>query len=618
LRLNRSSCIFLFDSLLILAAWLVAYWLRFNLSWIPWDYLHAATQYLPLVMIIQMSTYLWFGLHRSAWRYASMHDLAGIIKAVSIGVSFVAITLFITSRMQFIPRSILPLYALLLTAFLGGPRFLYRLLREGLYFKQSGGQRVLIVGAGKAGESLVRELRRDQNMRYNPIAFVDDSQRRIGHNIHGIRVMGGCNTIADVVKKHAIELIFIAIPTVNSIKMRRIVNFCQETHLPYRTLPSLQDLAGLNVSLEALRQVSINDLLGRDSVKLNWQQISKSIHNQTLLITGGAGSIGAELSRQIARLHPKKLIIIDHSEFNLYTLQQQFGSEFEQMDCYYHLLDITDKIALETLLANVKPDVILHAAAYKHVPLLQEQTHAAIKNNLLATMHLAKQAVNHHVKKFVFISTDKVVNPQSIMGLSKRLAELYCQNIGQQTTTEFITVRFGNVLGSTGSVVPLFQQQIDQGGPITVTHPEATRYFMTIPEAAQLILQASAIGKNAEIYVLDMGEPIKIRYLAEQIIRLSGKQVGHDIDIIYTGLRSGEKLHEQLFCESEKLSETEHSKIMRAIVSQQINWHYFSQECHQLQRQYQQLSPCALLNTLQTLLSHCYQQKQHNGSLELI
>jgi FlaA1/EpsC-like NDP-sugar epimerase len=618
LGFKRSSCIVFLDALLVIAAWLVAYWLRFNLTWIPNSYLLAAIHDLPLVMVAQMSTYLWFGLYRSDWRYASMHDLTSIVKAVCMGVGLIAITLFVTSRLQWIPRSIFPLYALLLIAFLGAPRFFYRICREGLHFKQGMGQRVLIVGAGKAGESLVRELRRDPHARYNPIAFVDDRKRRIGHNIHGVRIVGTCDAIPEMVKQHAIELIFIAIPTANSVKMRRIVDFCQQTSLPYRTLPSLQDLAGLNVSLDALRQVLIEDLLGRDSVQLDWQQLSNQVKNQIILITGGAGSIGSELSRQVARLQPKKLIIIDNSEFNLYTLQRQFSGVFEHLPCDYCLLDITDHNAVEALLKRETPDIVLHAAAYKHVPLLQQQVHAAVKNNLFATMQLAELAAQHEVKKFVFISTDKVVNPESVMGLSKRLAELYCHNMSQHTKTQFITVRFGNVLGSTGSVVPLFQQQIEQGGPITVTHPEATRYFMTIPEAAQLILQASVIGKNAEIYILDMGEPINIRYLAEQVIRLSGKQVGRDIDIIYTGLCPGEKLHEQLFDETELLSKTEHSKIMRAIVSRKMNLNNFSQKCHQLQRDYHQLSSAELLNKLQIFLNHCYQTTQDEEVLERV
>lgn len=618
MRINRSSYIILLDAILITSAWFSAYWLRFNLTSIPKPYLNAAIGHLPIVITLQMACYLWFGLHRSAWRYSSMHDLANVIKVTMIGIGFIVLTLFVTNRIQYIPRSILPLYGLLLSTFLGAPRFFYRLIHDGLYLRQHLGQRILIVGAGKAGETLARELKRDKQSHYNPIAFVDDNEHRQGHFIHGIPVVANCDEIPTIVLKYAIELIFIAIPTANSTKMRRIVERCQESFIPYRTLPSLQDLANPHVSLSALRKVYIEDLLGRDTVQLDWQDISKEINDKVILISGGAGSIGSELARQIARLQPKKMIIADNSEFNLYQLRKELDNDYPQVEINFYLTDITDKASTHILLSNIKPHIILHAAAYKHVPLLQQQVHAALKNNLFATMNLAELAAEHNVQKFVFISTDKVVNPESVMGLSKRLAELYCQYISQEKSTQFITVRFGNVLGSAGSVVPLFQHQIDAGEAVTVTHPQATRYFMTIPEASQLILQSVVIGKSGEIYILDMGEPINIRYLAEQMIRLSGKQVGKDIDIRYTGLREGEKLHEELSYTNEQLSKTKHAKIMRAVITKKIDLEYISKTCCYLQQHYLEYPSNELLMEMKSLITENDESKHYDKTKQFI
>lgn len=559
----RKIFIFLYDAFLIMPAWLGAYWLRFNLSFIPEHVLSEAINVLPFVFVLQIVAYWIFGLNRVIWRFASLPDLIRIIKAVFLGAGLSAIVLFLFFRLENIPRSVFPLYVLLLIVFLGGSRLFYRLSKN-KFRNISEFERVLIIGAGQAGEGLVRDFLRDINSKYKPIAFVDDDEKKIGQEIHGIRVVAAVNQLTEVVKSHFIELIIIAIPSASSNTMQRIVNLCEETKVPFRTLPSLKDLASGHVSINSLRKVSIEDLLGREAVVLNRDQISNEIKDKTVLVSGGGGSIGSELCRQIAVFLPKKLIVLEQSEFNLYSIELEFKQKFPHVVFEGYLVDVSDKVAVNWVVESNKPQIIFHAAAYKHVPILEAQLRTAVKNNILGTCSVAEAAVNNHVEKFILISTDKAVNPTNIMGATKRAAEIFCQNINKHSSTRFITVRFGNVLDSAGSVVPLFRKQIAQGGPVTVTHPEITRYFMTISEASQLILQAMLLGQGGEIFVLDMGEPIKIRYLAEQMIKLSGLKLNEDIHIEYVGLRPGEKLFEELFHESEALVSTIHNKILQA------------------------------------------------------
>jgi len=405
---------------------------------------------------------------------------------------------------------------------------------------------------------------RDPFHAYRPVAFVDDASTKLGKDVHGIRVAGTCDVIPVLATELDIRLILIALPSANSRQMQRVVELCEATGLSFRVLPHMKDLVTGQVSLKELREVKIDDLLGRESVSLDWTAITRGVQGSTILVTGGGGSIGSELCRQVARLKPAHLVIFEQSEFNLYSIELELRRTFPGLKLTALLGDVYDPVAVEQVLRAHRPVVILHAAAYKHVPLLEHQLRAAVKNNVLGTRNLASLADRNGCTTFVMISTDKAVNPANIMGMTKRVAEIYCQNLNARSTTHFITVRFGNVLGSAGSVIPLFQKQIAQGGPVTVTHPEITRYFMTIPEAAQLILQAGTMGKGGEIFVLDMGEPVKISYLAEQLIRLSGKKPGEDIEIVYTGLRPGEKLYEELFHESEQLAGTTHPKILLA------------------------------------------------------
>jgi len=358
--------------------------------------------------------------------------------------------------------------------------------------------------------------------------------------------------------------VLIAIPSATNAQMQRVVHLCEKAGVDFRTLPKVKDLMSGRVGAQALREVAIEDLLGRDPVSLDWQRIEQAIKGRMVLVSGAGGSIGSELCRQIARLNASALVLVENNEYNLYTIERALKKDHPELLIYACLGDVCDEKAIENIFARFTPDIVFHAAAYKHVPMLERQLREAVHKNVIGTRNLALAADRHGCATFVMVSTDKAVNPANIMGSTKRLAEMLCQFLNQRSATCFITVRFGNVLGSAGSVVPLFQEQIRGGGPVTVTHPEITRYFMTIPEAAQLILQSTAMGKGGEIFVLDMGEPVKIRYLAEQMICLSGGVPDEDIDIVYTGLRPGEKLYEELFYSREQFHATEHEKIMLA------------------------------------------------------
>lgn len=563
LRLRSPMVAFLHDLAVIPLAWLGAYWLRFNLESIPSLFLGQALDWLPAVVILQGSVFVYFGLYRGDWRFASVPDLMRIVKAVAVGTALCAVAMFLVTRLQHVPRSVLPIYGFLLVAGLGGSRFVYRWFKDRRLYVGAG-QRVLIAGAGRAGEMLIRDLLRAPHRELQPVGFVDDQTGKQGLEVHGVRVLGPCSAIPELVADHGIELVLIALPAARSKQMRRVVEYCEAAGVPFRTLPRIEDLVSGRVGMQALREVSIEDLLGREAVTLDWQRIRGGIAGRRVLVSGGGGSIGSELCRQIARLEPAKLAIVDSCEFNLYSIEQELGRLFPSLSMDVYLTDVTDQAAVERVVGQVRPEVVFHAAAYKHVPMLEGQLRQAVRNNVLGTRVLAGAAVACGCDVFVLISTDKAVNPANVMGASKRMAEIYCQNMNARADTRFITVRFGNVLGSAGSVVPLFRQQIEAGGPVTVTHPEITRFFMTIPEACQLIMQSAVMGKGGEIFVLDMGNPVKITYLAEQMIRLAGREPGKDIEIVYTGLRPGEKLFEELFHEKEALSGTEHAQIFLA------------------------------------------------------
>lgn len=570
--LNTRIGIVVHDLLMVSLAWVFAYITRFNFSFWQLDWTPILGS-LPFVVLAQGFVLWRLSLYQGLWRFASIPDLWNILRAVTLGALGVIAVLFLLNRMEGIPRASLVLYPVYLLLLLGGPRLIYRMWKDHGLRNLASPQRkrVLIIGAGRAGDMLARDMLRDSE--YNPVGFLDDQPRMIGAKVQGIPVYGKTEELYKVVKDKGIDSIVIAIPSASNTVMQRIVELCERTNIPFRTLPRIRDSQNAGISIKELKEVAIEDLLGRSSVTLDWKNIRNTLVGKTVLVSGGGGSIGSELCRQISRMAPSSLVIFENSEYNLYETDRELRAKFPNLNLHSHLGDVCEKIAVEHVMEEYSPDYIFHAAAYKHVPMLQEQTREAVHNNILGTSQMALAADKYNCKAFVLISTDKAVNPTNVMGASKRASEIFCQNFNQHSNTKFITVRFGNVLGSAGSVIPLFQKQIEAGGPVTVTHPDITRYFMTIPEASQLIMQAAIMGNGGEIYVLDMGEPIKITYLAEQLIRLSGKRPGEDIEIVYTGLRPGEKLFEELFHSKESLQDTPHHKILLA-ESRMVDWHY--------------------------------------------
>ena len=563
LRRHIRAGVFLHDILMIPAAWYLAYWLRFNLGTIPENSLQVATLMLPVVVLCQSISYFVFGLYRGIWRFASLYDFIRIGKSVYVGALIATLVIFAITGMQHVPRSVIPLYMILLFVLLGGNRALYRSFKD-QRMQVSGGKRVLIIGAGESAQMLARDMLQHAQGEYLPVGMIDDDPDKLNREIHGIKVLGGFEDIPDVTEQQSVDLVVIAIPSLSSARMQSLVSICESTGTEFKTVPRLEDLISGQVTVSSIQEVSIEDLLGREKIELDRALMQAGLSGKVIMVTGGGGSIGTELCRQVAGFAPDALIVFERSEFSLYRIQTELERRYPQLNLVSVLGDVCDRQVVEHVTQHYRPDMIFHAAAYKHVPILQAHPAEAVKNNITGTRIAAEVASQFSCDKFVFISTDKAVNPTSILGATKRTGEIYCEGMNTVSSTRFITVRFGNVLGSDGSVVPLFREQVRAGGPLTVTHPDMTRYFMTIREACQLILQASVVEDEGGIYVLDMGDPVRIDYLAEQMIRLSGKTPGEDIDIQYVGLRPGEKLYEELFYDDESKERTGNDKVFRA------------------------------------------------------
>jgi FlaA1/EpsC-like NDP-sugar epimerase len=562
-RVHPRAAVVMHDLGMTVLAWWLANTLRYAM--LPYGQSLDLLRWQTLIVLgVQALMFYWTGLYKGLWRFASVPDLVNIARAVVAGAVGIYIALFLYDRVQGISRAVLLVYPVLLGLLLGIPRLAYRYWKDNQLdlFRTRRSHRVLVIGAGRAGEALVRDLRRDA--RYFPAGFVDDDTSLRGSRLRGVPVLGGTDRIAELARRLGAEMLLIAMPDADKDKMRKVVSLCEATGLPFRMVPRLDDVVSGRAQFNELKEVAIEDLLGRDSVKLEWHQIRRNLTGKRVLVTGGGGSIGSELCRQIARLGASELTIVELSEYNLYRIKQELRGQYPELLLRCLVGDCGDAATCANAFALGKPQRVFHAAAYKQVPLLQNQLREAFRNNTLSTRVVAEQASRHGVECFVLISTDKAVNPTSVMGACKRVAEIICQIVAQGCATHFVTVRFGNVLDSAGSVVPLFRSQIAAGGPVTVTHPEISRYFMTIPEACQLILQATTMGAGGETYALDMGEPVRIRDLAEQMIRLAGKQPGRDIPILYTGLRPGEKLFEELFHPQEQYHATTHPKIFEA------------------------------------------------------
>lgn len=466
-----------------------------------------------------------------------------------------------------VPRSIFVITFLFDFAFIGGIRFSYRIYRrwvKGEFFRGKSEKRILILGAGDAGASIVKEMKFNPALMSKPVAILDDDPRKKNKKLNSVPIVGSTSKIVEAVKKYNVEEIIIAIPTLTNIRLNELFNECAKTHCKVKLLPSVSQLIGEKVIMQKVKDVDIEDLLGRAPIALNNTKISSYITEKVVVVTGGGGSIGSELCRQIAAYNPKKLIIIDNYENNAFEIQNELQYKFPELKLDTIIANVREKHRIDSIFRQHKPQIVFHAAAHKHVPLMEHNPCEAIKNNVIGTQNVSESAHKHNAEKFVLISTDKAVNPTNIMGATKRLAEMYIQALDSQSETEFVAVRFGNVLGSNGSVIPYFKKQIEQGGPVTVTHPEINRFFMTIPEAVQLVLQAGSMAEGGEIFVLDMGKPVKIVDLARNLIRLSGFEPDVDIKIEFSGLRPGEKLYEELLMDEEGLKSTENNKIFVA------------------------------------------------------
>ncbi|KAB3529699.1 nucleoside-diphosphate sugar epimerase/dehydratase [Alkaliphilus serpentinus] len=512
--------------------------------------------------LIKIVIFYVFGMYKNLWKYASIEEMVQIVLTSFTANAGITTYMFITE--QRLPRSIYILAFLLDIILIGGIRLSIRATRgfkEGFFLKNKEYKRVMIVGAGQAGAMVIKELKSHDDLHSKPVAIIDDDDSKLGAKINGVPVLGDRYHIAKIADKKLIDEIIIALPSASKQEVRQIVEECSKTKCKLKILPGIYELIDGKVSINKIRDVAIEDLLGRDQVKVDLDEISGYLNNKVVLVTGGGGSIGSELCRQIAEFKPKKLLILDIYENNAYEIENELLRKHPELNLNVIIASIRDKGRLDEIFAKHLPEVVFHAAAHKHVPLMESNPQEAIKNNIFGTRNVAECAHQCGSKRFVLISTDKAVNPTNIMGASKRVAEMIVQSLNVTSKTEFVAVRFGNVLGSNGSVIPLFKKQIAEGGPVTVTHEEITRYFMTIPEAVQLVIQAGSMAKGGEIFVLDMGEPVKIMDLARNIIRLSGFEPDIDIPIEVTGLRPGEKLYEELLMDEEGLQSTKHDKI---------------------------------------------------------
>ncbi len=564
-------------------AWFVAFGLVYKTRLIDierWFFVFFL-RLLPAVVALKLLVFGLMGLYRSSWRYVSMRDVTQIAKGSFISFVWIFVIVYTAQNLEFIarllgfdefafapfgesgfPDSVLVLDFAGTVGLVCGARFLFRLYHEEVQPLQEGPTpKVLILGAGDAGENVVREILRQPVLQYRVVGFLDDDRTKWGAQIHGIEILGGIDRIKEICREHAVDEILIAMPSATRKQIRRVVELCQGTNLRFKTLPAMADLIAGRANVQQIRDVDINDLLGRAPVQLDTAEIAKFIGGRVVMVTGAGGSIGSEMCRQVARFRPQRLLLVEQAEQNLFDVDRELRADFPDIDIVAYIADIGDHGRIERIFEREQPSAVFHAAAHKHVPMMESNPGEALKNNILGTRTVADAASKCGCEKFVMISTDKAVNPTSIMGGSKRIAEMYIQALNERVATQFVTVRFGNVLGSSGSVVPIFQGQIAGGGPVTVTHPDMVRFFMTISEASQLVLQAASMGHGGEIFVLDMGEPVKIVDLARDLITLSGLRPGEDIEIKFVGIRPGEKLYEELAIEGEDVSRTAHPKI---------------------------------------------------------
>lgn len=591
-----------FDIFIINISIFLAFMLRFE-GFIPKGYVNTWLVMALFVTLVRLGIFWVCGLYRSLWRYSSLPELIQIIKAVTY--SSIAIWAMITI-VPFIkiPRSIGFMDWILNIVLLSGVRLAVRLRREILTIKNpsSESKRLIIIGAGNAGNMIAREIQKSPSSSMTPVAFLDDAPDKLHCLLHGIPVVGKIDDLKKAVEVYEPDEILIAIPSAPKERMREIIKLCNETGLAIRTLPNLKDLTGPKVTINHIREVKIEDLLGREPVKIDMEIIAKYLRGERVMVTGAGGSIGSELCRQVAGFSPEKLILLGRGENSIYEIDQELGFAYGlQLDRVPVIADIRDRAKLEQVFRMYRPTVVFHAAAHKHVPLMEYAPDEAVKNNVFGTKNVAELSAKYGVKRFVMISTDKAVNPTSVMGATKRIAEIIIQNLARTSTTNFCAVRFGNVLGSRGSVVPLFKKQIARGGPITITHPDMKRFFMTIPEAVHLVIQAGSMGKGGEIFVLDMGEQVRILDLAKELIRLSGLEPGKDIAIRYSGIRPGEKLYEEILTNEEGMNRTPHKRIFVGKPNG-VDWDHLADDLEELWQLTQSLDQTAILSKIKEIV----------------
>jgi FlaA1/EpsC-like NDP-sugar epimerase len=572
LRNRHFWMILILDLALLYFAYFFSYYIRFE-GEIPAGHAANFERTVWFIIFFKLACFFFFRFYRGMWRYMSTLDLFNLIKATLTSSGVVVLAIFFFHRFHGFARSVFIIDAALTILFIGGARLIIRIFltqagpsngRSLLSFlpsQTSGFKRLLIIGAGDAGEKMYRELRDNPNLNYHIVGFVDDDPKKLGMRIHGVPILGGVDELYRLVKKYEIGEILIAISSASGKEMRRIVERCKATAIKFKTIPGIGELIDGRVSIKAIRDVSYEDLMGRKSVRMEMDRIGNYATGEPVLITGAGGSIGSELCRQIARFDPSPLILLDCAENNLFQIETEFSRDYPEVEYIPILGNILNGTLLDKIFQAYHPRVVFHAAAFKHVPMMELNPWEAVTNNIQGTKSLLEAVQRYGVERFVFVSTDKAVRPFNVMGASKRVGELLTQAYSKDNHGRFMSVRFGNVIGSSGSVIPFFRKQIEKGGPVTVTHAEVTRFFMTIPEAAQLILQAGAMGEGGEIFILDMGTPIKIVDLAKDLIRLSGFEPGRDIEIQFTGLRPGEKLYEELITEGEGIVKTPHEKI---------------------------------------------------------
>jgi FlaA1/EpsC-like NDP-sugar epimerase len=594
----RSLIVVLHDVVAAGLAWLASFWLRFNFD-IPGEYEALMLDLLPGVVAIHAAAFWALGLYRGLWRFASLPDLRRILIAVGIAALAVPACLVLLRAGVPVPRTVYVLTPLLLVLLMSGSRIAYRAWKEGHFaamLAKPQATPVIVIGAGAAGAALLKDLA--TNRAWRVLGLLDDDAGKQGGEILGVKVLGRLERAGEAAEALGVTQAIIAMPGATHGERKRAVELCTKAGITVMTVPALSDIVSGKVSVSALRAIELDDLLGRDPVQLDEAGLHTFLDAKSVLVTGAGGSVGAELCRQIARFRPARIVLFENSEFALYSIEQEFRDRFPGVPIAAAIGDAKDERRVNEVFSRHRPQVVFHAAAYKHVPLMEDENcFQAVANNVLSTAVVARAAERAGAEKFVLVSTDKAVNPANVMGASKRLAELVCQALQPASRTQFVIVRFGNVLGSTGSVVPRFREQIARGGPVTVTHPEIQRYFMSIPEAAQLVLQAALMGQGGEIYVLDMGEPVRIADLARQMIRLSGFSDG-DIRIEYTGLRPGEKLFEEPLADAEKTLPTPHPKLRIAKVRAPQNGALLEESCRWLDER-QQTSVEAVKELLQ-------------------